>query len=957
MEAYEKQKFSRLEISGYAFESWESFLLDLVNRKFTLSELGCTKILDSLQSFLTSDDIFNPKTKFLLDGYSTILINSIEALTYANDMGPILLREKIPFSILIASDDDEFISSVISILMALVVYCPSCCDCEDFFSDPNCYEVVKERLKGIEPARELPTREILQKNLQSSFGQRILNQDGVSRFSTIDPLTISQPQELDVVIDDIFEKIETHTAQQQDEILDSTEIFILQAISSASRDVKEATKSRNRQNEEKARLVLQKSIAELSRVHRESQRRKKIRLSEKFTIINETESDPAKKENNEKQKAIQTQCIEILNQIYSHFYGSLDFGDISPDLHYIDELIGSVLELSISIVLSGIIKAGKSTILNCLVGDNVSPHRLEPMTSIPTRYIHDPKSTKPKLIVPFSKQLNSIISKIRQMIIERGLGEDGKVDENKGKQIFKEKLQKTHLRVLIDKICSGTLISDRYEGDEEVIEASLFIHDIFRLAVHDIFEDEFIPDLPIDWSHALDKYLTVYTRFPEFSHSSGLVNFSLIDTPGIDEFGVKKLKLEKLIGDTIYLGNCVVLVVNVKFSDGTSLNPLKKPLMVSKHNHQIPAFVVATHCEKMKEQDKAEARANIAGTIKYEDKPIFNERDVMTVSAKQKLLAIRMLSFISQHKKKPAIGSKNYDEDDLARTWALFGDNGDDEDEKYDFYKSLTVDQAREKSIIWTKKSNMDEVINKLFAQTAGRGVYICAQNALNKVKERVENFVERLEIGADHQMVQQTRNGANTSLSSLKTSLNSITEQYLPDKKKLIEGKMLTQKKQITRFLDNFANRGLTDESEFEKLLEGQIAAQKNSKKVMELVRSQGKVAFDSSEKAEEAISSLNKCFKTAIEDYLKLGLDKVIQDVSLKCTETKESMEAALAKLTTVYHQGLGIKITTNLFDGFDGIFEHTDSPNITSLLQKIIKKKGFFFFFFWFFFLLFL
>ena len=77
------------------------------------------------------------------------------------------------------------------------------------------------------------------------------------------------------------------------------------------------------------------------------------------------------------------------------------------------------------------------------------------------------------MVVPFSNELNRVVHSVKKIIVERG----------KEKVIVE--LKATRLKSLAEKIDRGLVFRATYTGARDVLDASVDIHDLFRLAVQD----------------------------------------------------------------------------------------------------------------------------------------------------------------------------------------------------------------------------------------------------------------------------------------------------------------------------------------------------------------------------------------------------------------------------------------------------------------------------------------
>jgi len=95
------------------------------------------------------------------------------------------------------------------------------------------------------------------------------------------------------------------------------------------------------------------------------------------------------------------------------------------------------LEFVISIV--GTVKAGKSTTINAIVGQEILPNRSAPMTTLPTLVTHKEGQNEPFLTMPKYKVLNNFLKKVREELKNDKKTENATfLKDSHGKEIVKE---------------------------------------------------------------------------------------------------------------------------------------------------------------------------------------------------------------------------------------------------------------------------------------------------------------------------------------------------------------------------------------------------------------------------------------------------------------------------------------------------------------------------------------
>ena len=81
--------------------------------------------------------------------------------------------------------------------------------------------------------------------------------------------------------------------------------------------------------------------------------------------------------------------------------------------------------------------------------------------------------------------------------------------------------------------------------------------------------------------------LTVCLKFPHTAHVSSSVKFSVIDTPGVNEDGIKKLDLNQIITDAVDVCHYVAFTVHPQHR-GEGQRKTQKAHLAHRNNIQDP---------------------------------------------------------------------------------------------------------------------------------------------------------------------------------------------------------------------------------------------------------------------------------------------------------------------------------------------------------------------------------
>ena len=199
------------------------------------------------------------------------------------------------------------------------------------------------------------------------------------------------------------------------------------------------------------------------------------------------------------------------------------------------------LEFIISIV--GTVKAGKSTTINAIVGQEILPNRAYPMTTLPTLVTHKKGQVEPKLTMPKYETLNKFLNQVREKLKKDSNGEFSK--DSHGKEIIKT-ISDKNLR-----------FKEIYQGKDNIYIFLQTLNDLMRLA-KDI---KLTP--PYKEFEKINELPRIEIEFYYLNHLEDMSNtrLSLLDTPGPDEFGHSE-ELKNIFRTQLKQSSAIMLVMN-----------------------------------------------------------------------------------------------------------------------------------------------------------------------------------------------------------------------------------------------------------------------------------------------------------------------------------------------------------------------------------------------------------
>ncbi len=229
----------------------------------------------------------------------------------------------------------------------------------------------------------------------------------------------------------------------------------------------------------------------------------------------------------------------------------------------IKNAVQNVKQLELRMAVVAPMKAGKSTIVNAIVGQDLLPSRNAAMTTLPTEIIFKDEIQEPVLILSkeiqqvFQDTLDSLNNKIREY----------------GEEIIQEKTaQYPHLSDLLKEIKSPeSFISDGpVTGREKITEQLTKLNDIVRLcSVIDPIKD------PLSQLFDVIRIETPFLSSQEATQTEQLGKLVIIDTPGPNEAG-ENLRLTAVVEEQLKRSSIVLIVLDFTQLNNEAAEKVKK---------------------------------------------------------------------------------------------------------------------------------------------------------------------------------------------------------------------------------------------------------------------------------------------------------------------------------------------------------------------------------------------
>ena len=421
--------------------------------------------------------------------------------------------------------------------------------------------------------------------------------------------------------------------------------------------------------------------------------------------------------------------------------------DKQKALKRIEELEGEQIKTArreMVLAVVGTMKAGKSTTINAIVGQEILPNRNRPMTSVPTLIRHVPGKTEPILHLEHIQPVRNLLSTLQE-----------KLATPAGQQIAQTLQQTGDTCELLDILANDGWLKNEYHGEEEIFTGLASLNDLVRLAA--AMGSEF----PFDEYAEVQKLPVIDV---EFSHLVGMDacqgTLTLLDTPGPNEAG--QPQMEVMMRDQLQKASAVLAVM-----DYTQLNS-KADEEVRKELNAIADVSAGRLFVLVNKFDEKDRNGDGADTVRQKVPAMLNS-DVLPASrvypgsSRQAYLANRALHELRKN------GTLPVDEawvDDFVRE--AFGRMKKD-------YVCKDSELATEGATDLWEGSLIDQLITEVILSSHSRAAALAVDSAAAKLMQNAENVSEYLSLR--HQGLQQSIQSLQAHITSLLADIREIAD------------------------------------------------------------------------------------------------------------------------------------------------------------------------------------
>ncbi|HGU7002444.1 TPA: dynamin family protein [Escherichia coli] len=421
--------------------------------------------------------------------------------------------------------------------------------------------------------------------------------------------------------------------------------------------------------------------------------------------------------------------------------------DKQKALKRIEELEGEQIKTArreMVLAVVGTMKAGKSTTINAIVGQEILPNRNRSMTSVPTLIRHVPGKTEPVLHLEHIQPVRNLLSTLQQ-----------KLDTPAGQQVAQTLQQTGDTCELLDILANDGWLKNEYHGEDEIFTGLASLNDLVRLAA--AMGSEF----PFDEYAEVQKLPVIDV---EFSHLVGMDacqgTLTLLDTPGPNEAG--QPQMEVMMRDQLQKASAVLAVMDYTQMNSKADEDVRKELNAIADVSAGRLFVLVNKFdEKDRNGDGADAvRQKVPAMLNSDVLPASR---VYPGSSRQAYLANRALHELRKNRTLPV------DEawvDDFVRE--AFGRMKKE-------YVCKDSEMATEGATDLWEGSLIDQLITEVIQSSHSRAAALAVDSAAAKLMQNAENVSEYLSLR--HQGLQQSIQSLQSHITSLLADIREIAD------------------------------------------------------------------------------------------------------------------------------------------------------------------------------------
>lgn len=492
---------------------------------------------------------------------------------------------------------------------------------------------------------------------------------------------------------------------------------------------------------------------------------------------------------------LQEDVIDLLDKISSLMHrASTALSSDSTDNKYekfqqeVAQEVNKVKNLELRMAIVAPMKAGKSTIINAIIGQDILPSRNAAMTTLPTEIVFNAELTEPIL---------TLNAKILSVFQETHLALQRKI-QRLGEGLQEKIAQYPHLVDLAQEIKDTVFPTHAItSGREEIIKTLTRLNDIMRLcSLIEPSKD------PLGQLIEVPLIETLFWRSQNANQSEMLGNLVIVDTPGPNEAG-ENLRLTAVVEEQLRQSSIVLIVLDFTQLKTKAAEEVKKEVQkVIQLRGKDNLYVLINKVDQRTDSDMTpeQVRQFVAAEFGIGGA---GENRVFEIAARWAFCATNFMQEIEQHPNASIAQMK------AARALAqqVLGIDWEND------LKEATPNQLKKKAEkLWAKSGFapfLDKAINIILEQAAPRCIKTALKLSKNRLMELSDDVnLQRCSIEQDERTIKEEIDALNADLAEIETRRNL----WQPDIDKILQNLDTDLNYFLSFMKNNFASAFRTD-------------------------------------------------------------------------------------------------------------------------------------------------
>ncbi|AFY54509.1 ABC-type dipeptide/oligopeptide/nickel transport system, ATPase component [Rivularia sp. PCC 7116] len=458
---------------------------------------------------------------------------------------------------------------------------------------------------------------------------------------------------------------------------------------------------------------------------------------------------------------LQQDVIKLLGQISDLMSrASSNLSSDEPDNKYIDfekhirNETSKVENLELRMAIVAPMKAGKSTIVNAIAGQDILPSRNSAMTTLPTEIIFDGDLKQPILTLNSGvvSVFQDTLVALREKIKERGLET---IRESLANYPHLQKYPK-----LIQELKVGESIPRKSEGRQNIALTLTSLNDIVRVcSILDPQSD------PIQYLEDVPKIKTPFWRAVGGNQANTQGKLVIVDTPGPNEAG-ENLRLQAVVAEQLVKSSIVLIVLDFTQLKNEAAEKVKQDVQrVIELRGKDNLYVLVNKVDQRRDGDMNPNQVRNFVAAEFGIDEIGDKNRVFEISARRAFTSANFLMELQQ--------SPNTKVSELKTVRALaqevFGIDWEEE------LEDATIAQLQRKAERLWKKSGFEPFLNDAIAALMREAAPRCMSSALKIARSNLTILNDDVQLRSS--AINQDDEKIRLELEALKKDLESLNE------------------------------------------------------------------------------------------------------------------------------------------------------------------------------------